>query len=461
MDGVVTALVAVAFELALFAGVIFALFGLDDLIIDALYFSRLAPRNHIPIDTNALPIHRFAVFVPAWREDNVIGAMLRNLSETWRGADIRVYVGVYPNDPATMTAASTIIHTDSRMQLVINDHAGPTTKGACLNHLWSAMQADTAAHPWQPDAIIIHDAEDCVDPSELAALSDALRIADYAQIPVLPLAQTPLSWIGWHYADEFAESHAKEMPIRAALGSAMPLAGVGCAICVSALAQLDDGQGPFAADSLTEDYELGLRLHGLGAIGIFTERRDRTGRLVASRALFPHDLASAVAQKTRWLRGNAMDAWDRTGWPTIPNASSMQRLIDRWMLWRDRRAVIAAAAVLAAYGSMALSVTVTAIVVMLNLPFPTVSDGMAWLLSFNLVLLIWRLALRGWFTGRRYGLRQGMLSMFRQPVSNIILVMTAWRALKGYCHGSNSGARRWDKTNHIWPEPMLLRREGR
>ena len=69
------------------------------------------------------------------------------------------------------------------------------------------------------------------------------------QLPVLPLPDPHSRWISGHYCDEFAEAHVKELVVREAVGAAIPLAGVGCAIERKPLAQLaamQDGK-PFAA----------------------------------------------------------------------------------------------------------------------------------------------------------------------------------------------------------------------
>ena len=97
----------------------------------------------------------------------------------------------------------------------------------------------------------------------------------------------------------------------------MPLAGVGCAIRRDALDRLTamrDG-APFEAQSLTEDYELGLRVGAMGLGACFARSRQRAGGpLVATRAYFPDTADAAVRQKARWLTGIALAGWDRIGW---------------------------------------------------------------------------------------------------------------------------------------------------
>ena len=95
----------------------------------------------------------------------------------------------------------------------------------------------------------------------------------------------------------------------------MPLAGTGCAIAVPILAAIAaTRQGaPFDATSLTEDYELGLRIAELGGRATFARVRDANGLLVAVRAFFPDRIDAAVRQKARWMTGIALAGWDRTG----------------------------------------------------------------------------------------------------------------------------------------------------
>src|SRR5690606_34898024 len=107
---------------------------------------------------------------------------------------------------------------------------------------------------------------------------------------VLPEPQRASPWIGSHYCEEFAEAHGKTMVVREALSASLPAAGVGCGFSrriLAALAEGTKGTGPFDADSLTEDYELGLRVRMLGGGSRFLRLRGEDGRLVATRACFP------------------------------------------------------------------------------------------------------------------------------------------------------------------------------
>ena len=98
-------------ELALFAAAGIALGGLDDLLVDLIWIARTIWRRlfvysrHARASADGLSGHgRVAVFVPAWHEADVIGAMLATARARWGDAAYRIYVGCYPNDPDTRAA---------------------------------------------------------------------------------------------------------------------------------------------------------------------------------------------------------------------------------------------------------------------------------------------------------------------------------------------------------------------
>ena len=131
-----------------------ALSGADDLCIDIVYFARRLwrkltiyrrhPRATAESMRRASPAP-IAIIVPAWDEGAVIGAMLADLSARLDYPDYRVFVGVYPNDPATLAITAAAATADARVRRVVCTRSGPTTKADCLNHLWRAVVADEAA----------------------------------------------------------------------------------------------------------------------------------------------------------------------------------------------------------------------------------------------------------------------------------------------------------------------------
>ena len=237
-------LVLVERELLLFAGVVFLIGAFDELAVDLTWlWLRLTGRARTRIFDAAKgePVEgegAIAVFLPAWREDIVIGATLRHMLHVWPDPALRIYVGCYCNDSATLEAVSAATRGDTRVRLVIHAAEGPTTKADCLNRLYGALEADEARCEMRAAAVVLHDAEDMVDPAALPLIRASLLSADLVQLPVLPLPQAHSRWIGSHYCEEFAEAHGKALVVRDALGAGIPLAGVGCGIARDALARL-------------------------------------------------------------------------------------------------------------------------------------------------------------------------------------------------------------------------------
>lgn len=187
--------------------------GIDDLIVDLLYLTRGGWRRlrgrGTPPRATTLPRSTavIAVLVPAWDESRVIGAMLRTATARWPDAGVRFYIGLYPNDRATIAAVDAIAARDARVRPVVGPRDGPTTKADCLNILWHALERDEAAEGAHVAAVLLHDAEDVVHPDELRVIEHYLGRADAVQLPVLPLRHPDSRWISGTYVDEFAEPH--------------------------------------------------------------------------------------------------------------------------------------------------------------------------------------------------------------------------------------------------------------
>lgn len=437
-------------EMLFVAAIGLALSGIDDLFVDAVYLARRARgvlgRRSFPSPAaetmGAVEPGWFAVIVPAWDEASVIGATLRGMTTGWQHPRWRVFVGVYPNDAATRAAVDAV--GDPRITTVTTRRDGPTTKADCLNHLWHAVLAHEAAHGIRFKAVVLHDAEDVVDPLELGVFDHLVPRLALVQLPVEPIVDRGSRWVAGHYLDEFAESHAKDVMVREAIGAAVPSAGVACAIERCILGRIADAAGglPFDPACFTEDYELGLRIKRLGGHGALVRVRATDGRLVACRELFPPDFNAAVRQKSRWMLGIALAGWDRIGWAG--------GAADRYMLWRDRKPLFTGPLLLIAYAALLGGLAIAAARALwptLALP-PLADDGLiAALLAFNAALLVWRLTLRALFTARAHGWREGARAVPRALVANAVNVAATWRAVRRYTTiAASSGALAWEKT---------------
>jgi len=455
-------LVLVEHELLLFAGIFFLLGALDELAVDmAWLWLRLTGRARTPPAEVAedSPLHGpAAIFIPAWREAEVIGATIVHALAVWPQAELRLYAGCYRNDGATAEAIRAAARGDRRLRLVIHDRNGPSTKADCLNRLYRALQEDERRSGTTARMVVLHDAEDMVDPAALALLDRAIGTAELVQLPVLPVPVRGARWISGHYCEEFAEDHGKAMVVRDALRAGIPSAGVGCAISrgtLERLAGLRGKDGPFAAECLTEDYELGLGIAALGARQRFLRRRGGDGRLIATRACFPARLDDAVRQKTRWIHGIAFQAWERLGWSRRPS--------ELWMRLRDRRGPLTALVLAVAY----LLVILAGIGWALDWALGAAGHGaelhlsplLAALLWANFAGFVWRAGWRFAFTAREYGWGEGAFAVLRIPLANVIAIMAGHRALVAYARTLAGQLPQWDKTDHH-AHPALLAPHG-
>ncbi|MDB5682060.1 MAG: hypothetical protein JWO16_1865 [Sphingomonas bacterium] len=452
--GVIIAVVDVlAREAVILACIGFLIGGIDDLALDAVYWlGRLTGRrpDRRIADLTAGIEGRIAIFVPAWDEADVIGRMLTTTLARFGDDDFRLYVGAYANDRATIDAVADIGERDARVRLVVNPRQGPTTKADCLNRLWEALLREEVAEGWRAAAVAFHDAEDVVHRDELRVFRGLLGEHQVVQLPVMPLVDRGSPLVAGHYIDEFSEAHGLRLIARGWLGAPMPLAGVGCVIDRTLLGKVAAARGgvPFDADSLTEDYELGIRTAILGGRQIFARVRDAEGKLVAVAEYFPNTVRDAVRQKARWMIGIALDGWDRLGWGRPGDWR------DHWMRMRDRRAPLSVFVLFVAYVALLAWGASLALHALAGDAAPQPSAAMMTLLNINAAVLLWRLAMRAWFTGRAYGWWQAFLSLPRALVGNFIALMAARKATSRYVAALRGRRPHWDKTHHRFPETV-------
>ncbi len=447
---------AVRLELLLFAGFWFVIGALDELAIDiAWLWLKLTGRTstqHLDAPLEPALTGPIALYVPAWREARVIGPMLRHALAAWPHEDLRIYAGCYVNDPDTRAAIQAAGvrpdgSVDPRLRIVVNETPGPTTKGDCLNRCYAAMRQDEAREGHRFRAILLHDAEDLVHPQALSLIDRELERADFVQIPVRPERHEASQWVSGHYCDEFTDAHAREMVVRAELGAGIPAAGVGCAFSRGALDRIitrrGSDAGPFDPTALTEDYELGMligRAGSEGKGGRFVRMRAFDGSLIATRAYFPHRLDTAVRQKARWVQGIAFDGWEQLGWSRSP--------LEFWMRLRDRRGPLVAVVLLSAYALVVLTVLLRMAEAAGIYEPARLPPLIYWVLIFTTLAFVWRALVRFGLVASEYGWSEGVASIIRIPVANVIAIISARRALGRYISDLRGQGKSWDKTEH-------------
>lgn len=454
--------------LTLLVAVLIFVSGVDDAFVDANYWLRVLCRRKTrlaaPRGTCDGPQAPFAIMVPAWKEHDVIAAMIENTVKTLDYRAFGIFCGVYRNDPATAREVDRMVARHPGIVIRVDvPHDGPTCKADCLNHIVRRVLDEERASGTRFAGMVLHDSEDVIHPLELQLFNAMVPSADLVQLPVFSLHRTSRELTAGTYIDDFAESHGKDIAVRAALTGIVP--GAGVATCYSrraleALWRTAAGE-PFNTASLTEDYDLSFRLRKLGMSLTFAHVdsgaraygvRGRTASIIATHEYFPDRFKAAYRQRARWVIGIAFQGWQHLGWRGTA--------WERYFFFRDRKAIIMAPAGALAYG-LALNFALVAasgsaalradLLALLSLPL------LPELLLVNLGFMCNRAFQRMCFVGRYYGPMHAALSLVRMPVNNLInffAVMRAWRLFAAHLVTGKKLA--WDKTAHVFPDALSL-----
>jgi adsorption protein B len=423
--------------------------GLDDLSIDVLFLRWWRKRRwQAPADRPGES--RLAVFVPLWKEHDVIGRMLDHNIRSIRYANYEFFVGVYPNDPETLAAVTAAAAIHSNVHACPCPHEGPTSKADCLNWILQHLILCERRTGERFDAIVLHDAEDLIHPDSFRQIHRYLAEADMIQVPVLPLP-TPW-WMLTHgsYCDEFAEGQVKDLLARIEGGGFLPSCGVGTALSRRAIDSLAESNHNrvFEPTCLTEDYELGYRLHRAGIRQAFVPLDLR--RPAATREFFPGTLAGAIRQRSRWVTGIALQGWQRNGWG--------RNWREAYWFWRDRKGLLGNPVSLLAnflflYGAITFAVAQ--------------STGTHWGLAGALgwTPVVWgglavqalRIASRTACCSRIYGPWFASLAPLRTVWANWINFRATVSALSRFARARWTRTPLiWLKTEHAFPSPEAL-----
>lgn len=413
--------------------------GLDDLFIGFCWvFRRRSVRFPTPAERDAAPERCVAILIPLWREHAVTGQMLERTVSTLNYRNYDIFVGVYPNDELTVRAVTEAASAHPRIQAAMLPHAGPTSKGDCLNWAFHRLEEHERRTGKRYEIIVTHDAEDVVHPESLRLIN--WFAADYAmvQIPVLALPTPARELTHGLYCDEFAEFQLKDIPVRQAVGGFLPSNGVGCGFERNALERLAETRGGqiFDPTILTEDYENGFQLHALGFRQIFAPVRFENGAPVATREYFPRSAPAAARQRSRWVAGIALQSWERHGW----RAPTRQR----YWFWRDRKGAV---------GNLLSPVANIAYIYGLtrwNAPVM----GLRQMYWCTLTIALCQIGMRVWTSSRIYGWKFAALAPVRVLWGNFVNFVATTKALKQFAAARLRGATlHWHKTDHSYPAP--------
>jgi adsorption protein B len=263
------------------------------------------------------------------------------------------------------------------------------------------------------------------------------------------------------------------MVVRESLSHAIPSAGVGTAFSRRALSLLAESGGQiFNTQSLTEDYEIGVRLRAWHLKQVFVRQvltpgdaghsshpmwRRRFRELedpIVVREYFPSRFGAAVKQKSRWVLGITLQGWRNLGWPG-----------DVWMkymLFRDRKSLVTSIVNVLGYVVLAAVLSIWLLGRLLDdaYRYPPLVEAGSWLSKMivaDTLFFALRIVERAYCVGHLYGWFEASLSVPRQVWGNVINCAAASRALYLFIESALTGKElAWGKTDHVFPSEATL-----
>ncbi len=451
-----------------FVAVIYFLSGTQDFVYDIgaywlrfwrQYTYRKQPRLSLE-RLRAREQQRIAVMVPAWNEGEVVASMVDNIIKRVEYDNYNIFVGTYPNDPATQNCVDRLAKEYPQIIKVVTARPGPTTKADCLHNVLATIRKHEEANGVNFDIILMHDAEDWVHPQEFLLHNYLIPSVDVVQVPILPFPTKWNKWVHWIYADEFSENHMKDVPVREKISGFVPYAGTGTGFSrkvIDFLAEEHDGH-VFNEQSMTEDYSMSKKIREAGLKSVFVNvvlgdddspwwrPLCKRPMFVSNWSYFPMDWTRSVRQKARWIIGISLQEWEQSGWE------------GNWLMKenfvKDRKAFVAASASFLGYFVL-LYFIIYAMGQAGWIPFklmPILIPGtpLAHLVSFCTFFMVLRVTQRITWVGLTYGLGAGLLSVPRLLVGNVLNGLATFRALKVFSDSRRGKAAvRWDNTQHL------------
>jgi adsorption protein B len=198
----------------------------------------------------------------------------------------------------------------------------------------------------------------------------------------------------------------------------------------------------FEPSCLTEDYELGMRVHRMGLKQVFTSTASVT------REFFPTTFHGAIRQRTRWITGIALQSWQRHGWGKTWRES--------YWLWRDRKGLLGNPLSIAANVSFLYGLGTWTV---------SAATGTAWGLASAISFAAWaglmlqcvRTAIRMACTAKFYGAQFAAAVPLRAPISNVINFLATVRAIHQFTRSIVTRTPLvWLKTQHSFPNEAAL-----
>lgn len=248
--------------------------------------SARAPADRLPptLPDDALP--SYTVLVPLFGEADVLAPLLRHLGRLDYPADrLEILLLCEASDPETTEAARALMPRDGRFRLVVCPDAPPRTKPRACNVGLTRTKGELC---------VIYDAEDRPELDQLRRAAEAFAVAGPDTVCLQAVldfhnhAHNRLTrWFTVEYNSWF------RLLLRGLVrgGMAVPLGGTSNHLRTAALREL----GGWDAYNVTEDAELGIRLHALGHRTELVE--SATWEEACARG------GPWIRQRTRWMKG--------------------------------------------------------------------------------------------------------------------------------------------------------------
>ncbi|NLT12715.1 MAG: phage adsorption protein NrfB, partial [Clostridiales bacterium] len=473
---------AVLYIIGFIIALTYILFSFDDFIWDIVNLFSFKRPEHLKIERiDFKPPRLLAIMVAAWHEESVLEPVIDNMVDAihYPRSMYHIFLGVYPNDNATIAVARRLEEKYENVHMVVNVRPGPTCKADNVNNIIRCIREFEEERGWKFTSVTVHDSEDVIHPYELKVTNYLIDDYDSLQFPVFPLQRKPTlnnffsNMTSGTYADEFAENHYRVMGTRDSMSAFVPSAGTGFAIS-SRILDSFRGKQMFPEDSLTEDYKLSLIFAELGYKTHYVlekvQRLTDDGKLkwdyIATRSIFPGTYQTAVKQKTRWIYGITMQS---AKFGDIFKPSKVTAA-GRYTLYKDQKAKIGNLLILPGY--MVFAYAIASIFIDLPVIYPMFSPSW-WLCVALTAMMIFRQGMRAVAIANVYGLRSALLSCYLPPLmpirliwGNIINTSATFRAWKQLWFGIKkySGVKKkvaWAKTDHEFISKQVLFRYHR
>ncbi|WMJ22213.1 glycosyltransferase [Paludicola sp. MB14-C6] len=342
----------ILYNIGLALVILYLFMGIDDFIWDIYTSFKIVVRKNKDIDLNKVsntPCKLLAVTIAAWHEENVLEDVVGNFvrSTIYPKSMYHIFLGVYPNDIATIDVARRLAAKYDNVHVIINCLPGPTSKAQNINYVIKQIFEFEKDKNWIFSSFTVHDSEDVVHPYELKVTNYLIEKYPALQFPVFPIIYKPTfknffkTITTGTYADEFAENHFLVMTNRNNAEAFVPSAGTGFALSRQVVESFN-GEDILENGSLTEDYKLSLTLYQqkyklyyvLEKIPRVTDDYKIVWDYIATRSIFPNTFKAAVRQKTRWITGITMQSLK---FMDIFKSKGMS-FVGKYSLYKDQKA---------------------------------------------------------------------------------------------------------------------------